>query len=90
MKNITISVTDELYRAVRVRAAERDTTVSALVRGYLEQLACDKSEFERLKRLEAETIASIENFSAGDRLTREEVHDRDALRRLEYSAVRDK
>jgi hypothetical protein len=88
VKNITVSIPDEVYRIARVRAAERDTTVSALVRKYLEQLAADKSEFERLVQLQNETIAKIENFSAADRLTREQVHDRDALRRLERAALR--
>ena len=35
MKNITVSVDDETYRRARIKAAERDTSVSALVRGFL-------------------------------------------------------
>ena len=38
MRNITVSVDDDTYRLSRVRAAERDTSVSALVRGFLERL----------------------------------------------------
>ena len=41
MKNITVSVSDELYHTARLRAAERRSTVSALVRGFLEQLTND-------------------------------------------------
>ena len=35
VKNITVSLPDEEYRQARVIAAERDTSVSALVRQYL-------------------------------------------------------
>jgi len=35
MKNITVSVDEETYRLSRIKAAEEDTSVSALVRAYL-------------------------------------------------------
>jgi hypothetical protein len=35
MKNITVSVDDETYRRARIKAAESDTSVSALVRRFL-------------------------------------------------------
>ena len=34
MKNITVSVDEETHRLARIRAAELDTSVSALVRRY--------------------------------------------------------
>lgn len=80
MKNITVSVDEELYRRARIRAAELDTSVSAVVRELLAQFAGEETEIERRKRLQRETLASIKTFRAGDRLTRDEVHDRDALR----------
>ena len=80
MKNITISVPDRVYRRARVRAAARDTSVSALVRDFLAGLGNEEPEFERRKRLQAEVLASIRRFRAGGRLRRDEVHDRDALR----------
>ncbi len=39
MKNITVTVDDETHRAARVRAAELGTSVSALVKSYLQELA---------------------------------------------------
>ena len=39
MRNITVSVDEETHRLARIRAAELDTSVSALVRGYLKGLA---------------------------------------------------
>ena len=38
MKNITVSVDEETHRMARIRAAELETSVSALVRGYLRRL----------------------------------------------------
>jgi plasmid stability protein len=43
MKNITVSIDDETHRAARIRAAELGTSVSALVKGYLAQIAADRS-----------------------------------------------
>jgi plasmid stability protein len=80
MKNITVSLPDGIYRRARVKAAERDTSVSALVREFLTSLSEEESDFERRKRLQAEVIASIRDFRAGDRMTREEAHERNALR----------
>jgi plasmid stability protein len=80
VRNITVSLPDDAYRQARIKAAERDTSVSALVRDFLMSLAEDESDFDRRKRLQDETIASIGEFSAGDRLTRNEIHDRDAVR----------
>ena len=69
-----------MYRRARIKAAERDTSLSALVRDFLLALSQEESEFERLKRMQDEVLASIRDFDAGDRLTREELHDRHALR----------
>ena len=80
MKNITVSLPDDIYRQARIRAAEQDTSVSALVREFLVQLGGQESDFERRKRLQGEVLATIRRFRAGDRLTRHQVHDRNALR----------
>ncbi len=76
MRNITVSVDDETYKMARVAAAERDTSLSAMVKGYLPQLVSQESEFERLKREEREVRGQIVNFTASDRLSREEIHAR--------------
>jgi hypothetical protein len=76
MKNITVSVDDETYRRARVKAAERDTSVSALVKEFLAELAAGESDIERLKREERTLRERITNFTAGNRLSREDVHER--------------
>jgi hypothetical protein len=52
MKNLTVSLDDETYRRARMIAAQRDTSVSALVKRFLLDLASGESETERLKRQE--------------------------------------
>ena len=76
MKNITVSVDDETYRRARTKAAERDTSLSALVRRFLIELVSEESTERGLERQERDLRAQISDFSAGDRLSREDVHGR--------------
>jgi hypothetical protein len=76
MRNITVSVDDETYRRARVKAAERDTSVSALVKQFLVGLTADEGEAERLARQERELRERIGRFSASNRLPRDELHRR--------------
>jgi hypothetical protein len=39
MKNVTIAIDDETHRKARIRAAELGTSLSAMVKDYLNQLA---------------------------------------------------
>jgi hypothetical protein len=76
MKNITVSVPDDVYRAARVRAAERGSSVSALVAGYLSSLSDRDAELARARATWKEVAAEIESFRGSDRLGREELHER--------------
>ena len=92
MKNITVSVDEETHRLARIRAAELDTSVSALVRDYLKNLVEDsagragdkrlevEAEAERRRRRLREIIEDIRaaspGFRAADNLSREELYDR--------------
>ena len=87
MKNITVSVDEETHRLARIRAAELDTSVSALVRELLVELVQGRNpetRFERLLRLQDETLEAIRARGGGlrmsDNLPRDELYDRDALR----------
>lgn len=79
MKNITVSVPDDVYRQARIRAAEEGRSLSALVVEFLNSLSARDAEFARLEALQHEVQAEIIQFAGGDRLEREAVHDR-ALR----------
>jgi hypothetical protein len=78
MKNITVSLDDETYRRARTIAAQRDTSVSALVKSFLVELTSGESKIERLKREERALRERITTFRASDRLSRDEVHGRGA------------
>jgi len=76
MKNITVSVDDQTYRRARIKAAEQDTSVSALVKQFLVELAAEESEADRLMREEQELREQIHKFRAAPRLSRDQVHER--------------
>lgn len=77
MRNITVSVDDETYRLARVRAAERETSVSALVKQFLAGLAEDGGRgFDRMAEEERALRQRIRAFRAADRLPRETLHRR--------------
>jgi len=76
MKNITVTLDDETYRRARIKAAEQNTSVSALVKRFLTEVAARESELDRLKREERELRDRITSFRAADRLTRDDVHRR--------------
>lgn len=76
MRNITLSVDEHVLAAVRRLAAERDSSVNALVREYLANLAAHE---DRARRARAR-LRQLSNQSRG-RLgrktwSREELHDR--------------
>jgi plasmid stability protein len=76
MKNITVSVPDDVYQRARVRAAEQGKSVSALVAEFLKSLSDHDAEFARLEALQHKVQAEITQFSASDRLNRDAIHDR--------------
>ena len=46
MKKITVSIDDETHRLAKAKAAEKGTSVSALVRNYLNDLGREESAAE--------------------------------------------
>ena len=96
MRNITVSVDDDTHRLARIRAAELDTSVSALVRDYLRRLArrpadatgpelpAPESARDRRSRLLDEVVGEITAGGGGlrmaDNLPRDAIYNRDALR----------
>ena len=63
MKNITLSVDENVLATVRRRAAERNSTVNALVRDYLTRLAAHDTRANRararLRQLSKESHARL-------------------------------
>jgi len=79
VRNITVAVPDDVYREARICAAERGSSVSALVAAYLRSLSDRETEFARLLTAQQAVQIEIGRFSAGDRVDRDELHGR-ALR----------
>ena len=77
MKNITLAVEEEVLEAARVVAAERKTTVNALVRGYLRQIADQRDNARqammKLRRLSMESRAEL---GPDYKFDRESLYDR--------------
>ena len=94
MRNITVSVDEETYRRARIRAAELDTSVSALVSEFLQGLAVERpgaseasesvgeAEHERGIRLMHEVLRDIRARGGGlrmaDNLPRDALYERNA------------
>jgi plasmid stability protein len=76
MKNITVTVPDDVYRNARIRAAERGTSISALVGEYLRSLSERQAEFSRLEAQQQQLQREIRRLRARDRLDRDQLHDR--------------
>jgi plasmid stability protein len=90
--NITVSVPDDVYRAARIRAAERDTSVSALVAEFLGSLSAhEAAEREAKFAAQWEEVRSkvSKDFKMSDNLSREELYDR-AARRAEADEARER
>jgi plasmid stability protein len=79
VRNVTVSIPDDVYRAARIRAAEEGRSVSGMVAAYLRSLSGEDTTFARLEAQQRRIQAQITRFRAADRLARDEVHDR-ALR----------
>jgi hypothetical protein len=77
--NITLSLDDDLVKKVRKMAVERDTTLTGLVRDYLENLAAENAATGRKRRERAALERSFERLriKVGKRTwTRADLHAR--------------
>ena len=92
MKKITVSLDDETHRLAKIKAAEKGTSVSAMVRAYLNGWVREESRAddsiasgpEKPEKTLDEVIEAIFARGGGidprENLTREELHDRNAFR----------
>jgi hypothetical protein len=72
MKNVTFSANEELIELARAEARERKTTLNALFREWLEDLA---RRDERRERVDA-VFDEMAEYNAGGSFTREEMNER--------------
>ena len=88
MRNITVSVDDDTYRRSRIRAAELETSVSALVRGFLERLVREPARGSGEQGVVADFDARGVGLRMADNLCREELYDRGRARAEAAEAAR--
>jgi hypothetical protein len=79
MKNITLSVPDEVYRKARLAAAKRETSVSAVVADSLRAFAAGEDPRTVRRRLLQKAFATAATGRAGRLPKREELYDRAVL-----------
>jgi hypothetical protein len=80
VRNITIALDDETYRKARIAAAQRDASVSALVKKYLLTLATETPAPRDLKQEQEILLDSIwrrhPGFTSAENLSRDAIHER--------------
>jgi len=77
MKNITLAIEDEVLDKVRIVAAEKKTTVNALVREFLAGLASRDERLAEARKQLLRLMDTSEGRMAPDwKFDREETHER--------------
>jgi plasmid stability protein len=76
MANLTITLDDELLKKARVKAAELETSVNAVLREYLEEWTQRTSERKRAIEEFVEGAKRSQASSGGRTWTRDELHER--------------
>ncbi len=79
MANLTISVENEVLKQARIRALKENTSVNAVLGGYLEAYARQDEKRRERKRVVEQLFKLAKKARAGnggERWTREELYDR--------------
>lgn len=76
MKNVTLALDEKILREARRIAAERSTSVNALIRDFLERLTERESHARAARRRIAELCRDSKAEVGGRRWSRDELHER--------------
>jgi hypothetical protein len=85
MKQLALNIDDATFQSAESVARRSGQSVASLLLGWLKRVSSSaETEFERLAReeeaLREKLLQSGRQFAASSRLTRDELHDRHALR----------
>lgn len=81
MSNLTVTIDDDVLRRARIRALQEGTSVNAMVRRYLAGYAGRSPAPAAMTRfVERARASSAGSGPHGRQWTRDELHDRAALR----------
>ena len=75
VKNLTVTIDEDTYRLARVAATEQGVSMSGLVRDLLAGLRPRETRAEAVRSALA-AMDAVKEFAAGNRLSREELHER--------------
>ena len=78
LRNVTVTLEEDVARWARIEAARRDTSVSRLLGELLKERMTAQDGYERTMRRALRRKPFLQ--SGGRYLTREEAHDRSRLR----------
>ncbi len=76
MKNVTIALDEATLREARRIAAERSTSLNALIRGFIERLTLRESHARQARRRIAELVRDSRAEVGERNWTRDELHER--------------
>ena len=81
MKQLTLTLDDATFHSAEVQARKAGKPLTAVVVEWVRRFSsAGDSDFDRLEAEEAALHQQGRPFSAGDRLTRDELYHRDAVR----------
>jgi hypothetical protein len=76
MRNVTVAIDEATLRAARRVAAERSTSLNALIRGFLQEITCRASHARKARRRIA-ALSRKSNAQVSPRTwTRADLHER--------------
>lgn len=76
MKNVTIALDESLLREARRIAADRSTTLNAMIRGFLEEIAQQESRAVKARHRIVELCREARAEVGPRTWTRDELHER--------------
>ena len=76
MKNVTIALNDSLLREARRIAADRSTTLNAMIREFLQELADCESQTARARKRIVELCRASQAEVGPKTWTRDDLHER--------------
>jgi uncharacterized protein DUF6364 len=88
MKNITLAIDEKVLREVRRYAAEHDTTVNALVRDYLTEVAGREDRAAKARRRLVELSEKSEGRMGSWKWNREDIYEDRMFPRHQHSGLR--
>lgn len=80
VRNVTLTFDAEVLRKARVIAAERGLSLSALIRAELVRLVDESAAFASAREAALRRLRAGSHLGGGRLPTRDELHDRHALR----------